>query len=327
MRSRVIVGALVFQEDLRRLFERIAVLGLRRSLRPSSPDVLDAITRACTELAANHIGALIVLPGREPLTRHLDGGVFLRGRVSTPLLRSLFDAHSPGHDGAIVIEGNEVSRFSVHLPLSTNLDALRDVGTRHTAALGLAERTDALCIVVSEERGRISLAWNGELRAVANDAELRDALQRFQSALKPAQQTGIEVLQQRLVAGRREVAAALALSTLLWLLLVPGSTIARDELEIPIEVENLPEGYVLDHIEPTHVRVTVEGLRRDLFLAGSNRIFVRLDGLLAQLGRRTFAVGPEAVVAPEDLRVLGLTPDTVRLELHRADLEPVDAVR
>ena len=76
-------------------FERIAVLGLRRSLRPSSPDVLDAITRACTELAAKKIGALIVLPGREPLTRHLDGGVFLRGRVSTPLLLSLFDAHSP----------------------------------------------------------------------------------------------------------------------------------------------------------------------------------------------------------------------------------------
>src|SRR5262245_19282787 len=159
----VIVTVVVFQDDLRRLFERIAIVGLGRRLPEPPPGALEAIVRALSRLASLPIGALLVVPGREPLDRHLEGGVPLDGLVSEPLLLSLFDPGSPGHDGAILVEGERVTRFAVHLPLSTAREQLGAHGTRHAAALGLAERCDALCLVVSEERGTISAASEGRL--------------------------------------------------------------------------------------------------------------------------------------------------------------------
>ena len=172
----VLMLIVIFQDDLRRLFERIAVAGLRpRRARPG-PGVIEILTRAAAELASSRTGALIVIPGRDPLGRHLEGGVHLRGRISEALLLSLFDPHSVGHDGAVIVEGNEVSRFGVHLPLSSDPAALGPGGTRHAAALGLAERNDALCIVVSEERGTISVARNGRLRQLASVSQLAEEL-------------------------------------------------------------------------------------------------------------------------------------------------------
>ena len=105
---------------------------------------------------------MIVLQGNDPLERHINGGTNLDGIVSEPLLESLFDPHSIGHDGAVIIDGNRVTKFGCHLPLSMNTSKYENIGLRHTAALGLAERSDAICIVVSEERGTISLAYHGK---------------------------------------------------------------------------------------------------------------------------------------------------------------------
>ena len=107
----------VFQDDLRRLFEGIAVWGLRRGAPHPPPDVVQSLVGVMMQLAQNRIGALLVLPGREPLERHVDGGIHLDGRLSEPLLLSLFDPASSGHDGAIVVRANKVVRFGAHLPL------------------------------------------------------------------------------------------------------------------------------------------------------------------------------------------------------------------
>jgi DNA integrity scanning protein DisA with diadenylate cyclase activity len=128
------------------------------------------------------MGALIVIPGRESIERHTEGGIEIDARLSEPLLLSLFDPNSPGHDGAVVIQGSRISAFAVHLPLST-VPAGR--GTRHAAALGLAERCDALCVVVSEERGTISLAREGAIRPIANEAQLAGDLPQLSLRMLP----------------------------------------------------------------------------------------------------------------------------------------------
>src|SRR5690606_23301634 len=94
----VLVLVVVFQEDLRRALDQLAVWGLRRKPQSAPPDAVDVLTRTVRRLAATRTGALIVIPGREPLDRHVDGGVELGGRLSEPLLLSIFDPHSPGHD-------------------------------------------------------------------------------------------------------------------------------------------------------------------------------------------------------------------------------------
>jgi uncharacterized protein (TIGR00159 family) len=219
----VIVIVVIFQEELRYAFERIAMWSLRRGGRePVTPEAVETLVTSVAKLAEEHIGALIVLHGRDPLDRHVDGGWSLDGEVSLPLLDSIFDTHSLGHDGAVIIENGRVARFGCHLPLSKEFAATTDLGTRHTAALGVSERTDAFCIVVSEERGTIRLTRHGELEVMPDAAALRARIERFvaEMAPRPAKDT----LKMLVTHNMREKGMALAVSTLMWMLLAGVGT-------------------------------------------------------------------------------------------------------
>ncbi|MCU0669208.1 MAG: diadenylate cyclase [Myxococcota bacterium] len=311
----VIVLVVVFQEDLRRLFEQIAIWGLRRKPPSAPPDAVDALVGAVRRLVAQRCGALFVIPGREPLDRHVAGGVPLGGLVSEPLLLSLFDPHSPGHDGAVSIEGDRVMRFAVHLPLSTDHAQLGMGGTRHAAALGLAERADALCIVVSEERGTVSIARDGRLRTLAGPELLARETRRFLADRWPKQaprrSRALELLRRW-----PEALFAVGTSAGLWLLLVPGATVAQYQRRLPVEVENLPAGWALESVEPTEVEVVLEGRRRDVYLAmQQDKLSIKVDALLVQLGRRTFEVGPEQVEHPDSVTPVSVAPARVKLNV------------
>ncbi|MEX2207762.1 MAG: diadenylate cyclase [Myxococcota bacterium] len=317
----VVMLIVVFQAELRHAFERIAVLGLRWTRNGSLPgarDPKETLVRSAAGLVAAGRGGLIVLPGRDPIDRHVEGGITLGGRLSEPILLSIFDPHSPGHDGAVILEGDQIARFAVHLPLSSDFAQLGGHGTRHAAALGLAERTDALCVVISEERGTVSVAHLGTLRELRQPAELSLALRDFTAA-----QAGQETVRRRpraLVCERwRELSASLVLAVLLWVLVVPGSEIAETVVRVPIVIENLPPDWTIERIAPTEVDATVAGLRRDLFFVDASRFSVNLDAELAQFGRRTFELSPDDVRHPPELEVRAIDPLKVRLDLRKED--------
>ena len=311
----VLVLVVVFQDDIRRALEQIAVWGLRRRPRVAPADTVDAIVGAVRRMAAERTGALIVLPGREPLDRHMAGGIELDGKLSEPLLLSIFDASSPGHDGAVLVEGDRVKRFAIHLPLSTDSAQLSGTGTRHAAALGLAERSDALCVVVSEERGSVSVARDARLVRLSGPEALAAELRRFlQRVPEQAERGGV----LRGVARRwPEALVATAASAALWPLLVPGSAVDRFTRRVPVVIENLPEGYELESVDPPEVEVVFEGSRRSLLFAagGAARAEVHVDALLAQLGRRTFEVDPGDVRHPDGWRPIDVEPDRVKISL------------
>ena len=304
----------VFQDDLRRLFEGIAVWGLRRNAPHPPPDVENSLVEAMMKLAQGRVGALVVLPGREPLERHLDGGTYLDGRFSEPLLLSLFDSASPGHDGAVVIRANKIIRFGAHLPLSNDRTRLGPhVGTRHAAALGLAERSDALCLVVSEERGEISVAREGEIRRVESVENLRAEVHRFveRFARAPLARSGLS----RMGGAWREALLALGLAAGLWYIAIPGGALETMDRRVPIVVENLPDGYRLVSVSPSDVAVRFEGRRRDLYLASATDLAVEVDALLVQLGRRTFSLSLDQVKSPEEIRPVSIEPAQVKLSI------------
>jgi uncharacterized protein (TIGR00159 family) len=311
----VIVLVVVFQDDLRRLVEQLGVWGLRRRAPTAPETALDVVVRSVTRLIETRRGALLVLPGREPLDRHLEGGVKLDARLSEPLLLSLFDPNSPGHDGAVLLQGDRIVRFAVHLPLSDNRSALRGGGTRHAAALGLAEHSDALVVVVSEERGAVSLAREGRLTPLPGPEALSEELRRFTAGTAPAPRGAVRGIAARWPEALVAVVAAAAM----WLVVVPGASVGEVERQVPVVVENLPQGYELDSVSPPQVTVVLEGRRSRLVLADLDEIAVRVDALLAQLGRRTFTVGPSEVQHPEGMRVLDVSPNQVRLSVKRPD--------
>ena len=310
----VLVLVVVFQDDLRRIFEQVGAWVSRRRGEEPSGGPNDMLVRAVEQLASARTGALIVVPGREPIDRHLEGGVELDGLLSQPLLLSLFDASSPGHDGAVVLVNDRITRFAVHLPLSTDREQLVGVGTRHAAALGLSERTDALCIVVSEERGTISLSVGGRLRLVERPRALAIELRRHQRPT-PLRSSGNGWREPRF----RDAILAVGIAAGLWVVQVPGSVVTEVEVEAPVVVDKLPSELRLEGVEPKGVRVRLSGRRRDLVLARSGSVEVRVDALLARLGRRTFPITPDLVERPEGLEVTSVRPERVKITIGRAE--------
>jgi uncharacterized protein (TIGR00159 family) len=309
----IVLVVVVFQDDLRSAFEQIGRLGTRRRVVATTGGALDAVVRAVERMAAERTGALIVVPGRESPDRFLEGGVSAGGWLSEELLLSIFDAHSPGHDGAVVIDGSRVGRFGVHLPLSNDLAQLGGLGTRHAAALGLAERSDAFCIVVSEERGTVSVARDGQLRRLSDAQELVSELQPFLDHSVPTSTGRLSTLRQRWPEALAAVASALAL----WFLVVPGSSVVDVTRDVVVRVENLPDGYELLEVDPPKVSVTLSGPRRTLLIGSLDEVSVRLDAFLAQLGRRTFQVSLDDVVHPEGIDVLEISPRKVVISVRQ----------
>jgi uncharacterized protein (TIGR00159 family) len=215
----IIAIVVIFQEELRHIFERIAVWSLRRGTSAQMPPrVIEIVVRAVSDFARDRIGALIVIQGRDPIERHIEGGWDLDGELSEALLESIFDSHSLGHDGAVLVANGRAAKFGCQLPLSKDFARIGNLGTRHAAALGLSERTDSLIVVVSEEKGSIALAQKGELKIVPDFTGLEKELERFvaEKVPKPPSQTFGDFFAHNL----KEKTIALLFSVLVWLLFI-----------------------------------------------------------------------------------------------------------
>jgi diadenylate cyclase len=160
----VIAIAIVFQPELRKIFTRIGSREwIRGANRPNVPH-LETLLAALEQLSSRHMGALIVFPRAVGLRNIIQTGTPVDAELSTGLLLSIFHEGTPLHDGAIVVDGSRVAAAGCFLPLSEREDVQSVFGTRHRAALGLAEETDAVIVVVSEENGAVSLAHDGDVR-------------------------------------------------------------------------------------------------------------------------------------------------------------------
>lgn len=313
----LIMIVVIFQEELRQFFERIAVWSLARKRVPAlGSQTSDILVRTLSDLAKEHVGALMVIRGNDPLERHITGGIALDGKLSGPLLKSIFDPHSPGHDGAVLVEQDNITRFAAHLPLSKDLTQLTHVGTRHSAALGLAELTDALCIVVSEERGTISFARDGKLREVENLQQLGAVIDSFLRTKFPStQQSNISLQFFR----ENWIAKAISLSLAIgfWYIFVPGSKTVQVSYRIPVSVENLPADLRVEDIEPPMVNATFSGPRRAFYLFDARKIRVAIDVSMAELGRRTFNISEQNIRYPKELTLTEVSPSTLRLSVKK----------
>jgi diadenylate cyclase len=186
-----LVLVVLFQPELRRALAQLARSPLfqrmTRATQEAQGHVLEDVVKAAEALAGKRMGALVVLERTMGLEHYAELGVPLEARVSPDLLVSLFLPYSPLHDGAVIIREERLAAAGCFLPLSRNAQVGRQLGTRHRAALGLSEETDAVVVAVSEENGRISLAVGGQLEVPAEPEALRRRLaELFSLADAPA---------------------------------------------------------------------------------------------------------------------------------------------
>jgi diadenylate cyclase len=183
----------LYQQELRKALASIGQAPLFRFLNPSSrPGTLDEIAFTVRSLAQRRMGALIVLERDVGLRGYVEGGILLDAVVNYDLLLSIFNPKSPLHDGAVIIQGDRIAAAACFLPISVNPQLSKELGTRHRAAIGITEDTDAAAIVVSEETGRVSLVEDGGIVSVSDldsfPARLREAMKKAEppaQALEP----------------------------------------------------------------------------------------------------------------------------------------------
>ncbi len=154
----------IFQDQIR---EALATFGTTSILGLGTPQIVEStlneIVRTASALSKSRTGALIVLEGKQGLREYTEKGTQLDAEVSAELLMNIFTPNAPLHDGAVIVRGDRIAAAGCFLPLTKQLDIDSDLGTRHRAALGMSDQSDALALVVSEETGHIAIAFDGRL--------------------------------------------------------------------------------------------------------------------------------------------------------------------
>jgi len=318
---------IIFHEEFRRIFEQIALFSFRSMFKrkQTTSDIkkqINIISDTIFDLAREKVGALIVFPAKDSIRRHIQGGIALQGLLSPALLKSIFDTHSEGHDGAAVIERGIITRFTCHLPLSKNISVLEKSGTRHAAALGLSEVSDALCLVASEERGTVSFCRFGKIEKAEDQEKLTEILQNFYDEIYPQKKSHRSVL-SHFTANLKEKAAAVLIAVVLWFVVVHESVIVYKSFVVPIEYIGLSDQFYVDNIEPAEIKIILSAPRRNFYFVKKEDIGLELNLFFTSEPQdrnewkyETIATGSD-VKLPEDLNIVNIFPRNITLHIKK----------
>ncbi|MCE5275537.1 MAG: diadenylate cyclase [Syntrophaceae bacterium] len=315
----IIALVVIFQEDIRRFFERIATLRnvgkTHRKADKAHDSTIEAIIESVADFASKRIGAIIVIQGQDPLERHLKGGNPLDGLATKPLLLSIFDVHSIGHDGAVIINHNRIEKFGCHLPLSMNTEKIGEFGLRHTAALGLSERCDALCIVISEEKGTITVVLDGEIRRLKNAAELRTVIEKYYEDNLPEQ--GKVISSHWFRQNTMEKALALVLALGLWFVFGYQKDMVQRDYIIPIEYRKISQDWEIEESRDKDATITLMGSSQAFSLFDAKNLKISIDLSSLNEGRQTIKLLADMVNMPSNLTLVKINPDRIIITAHR----------
>ena len=167
---------LLFQNELRRALTEAGQIKLFRHFFTQGGEFIDEIIKAVNIMSKRRIGGLIVIERQNPLKTFIDTGVEIDSAVTSDLLRTIFAPFSPLHDGAAIIRNNRIVAAGCILPLSDDPTLSKELGTRHRAAIGLSEESDAIVIVVSEETGNISFSAGGDIKEKISSISLKSMI-------------------------------------------------------------------------------------------------------------------------------------------------------
>ena len=321
--SQVALVALIviFQPELRKIFERAA--SLRRSeIRDLGSEVSQIIVDSLVKMAEQRRGAIVVFPGKEPLEEWLAGGYKLDARPSKPLIMSIFDPNSPGHDGALIVERGKFTRFGVRLPISQTSKLPEELGTRHHAAMGIAEKSDALAIAVSEERGKITVFTKGKFKQQNDREKLVEAI------LSHWKKTASFPL--KLPEGKArwlvfsQLLASLVLAVFLWSsLIIAQSQILERIVSVPVGYSASPPNLTLVGDRQREVRLHLAGPKSELDAMNLAQLSAKINLAKTEAGKQTFPITAENIKLPEDVRLLEVVPSSIELVLAEIEEQEV----
>lgn len=268
------------------------------------------IVETVYEMARRRCGALIVFPAKEDIEDFLQGGISWNGLISKEMLQSIFWHDNPVHDGAAIIEGDRIAKVGVILPLSKQSDFPSSYGTRHLAAIGLSEITDALVLVVSEETGKVAVAKDSKVFEIRNEMDLTRKLENHMGITEKDPRGN---LKEKIEIGLAAILSILFV-TGIWFSFTRGME-TLVSLEIPIEYMNRNPGMEFFYASANAVNLNLIGSRPLIQSIQPEQIKVRVDLGKAKVGPNTYTINEKNVTLPPGIFLKKVEPSVVNLTL------------
>ncbi len=316
----IVLLIVVFQSEIRQTLYKFSLLrhqfaGGKKQQEERFQEVVETLFL----FAERRIGALLVFKRNESLDDLMLNGVRLDSEINPQLLESIFSDGTPLHDGAALIENGRLALAACHLPLSVNSDLPQFLGTRHRAALGLSERTDAVVAVVSEERGQVSLAVNGELKPYDSTVELLAALNDL---FATPGQNGDKGFWSMLGSNLLPKVAILAVVIVFWTLVSSrqGQIVT---VSAPVRMHGLPANLVLVRSTPETVDVQLRSYSMLTPLPSKLDIAADVDVSAVQEGAASVRIKNSDFKLPAGMSVNAATPATIKIVTDRKERKKV----
>jgi uncharacterized protein (TIGR00159 family) len=311
----VLVIVVVFRNEIRDVVLQTSPARLFLG-RPYQPETIDLpeLERTVFKMAKNKTGAMLVFQQRDRLAEHLSEGIPLQGKWSPEIMVSIFAKESPLHDGAAIIQGDRIKLVGTYLPLTKKEGLPRQYGTRHRAAIGLSEMTDVVVVVISEERGEVSVVHRGEVERIPEPPQLQMVLTglllKSYTAVKPRTRVR-ELLTQ---------AGGLLLTFLLvsasWSI-YSGKQLSLINVTTAVDFRNIPESLELRRSSAERVEVQITGKRRLVSALKPEQVDAFLDLSEVEEGYHRIVLNGDNIELPLGLEVVRITPAAIRLEMEK----------
>ncbi|MCP4669379.1 MAG: hypothetical protein GY849_23855, partial [Deltaproteobacteria bacterium] len=273
----LILLLILFQSEIRQVLERVSPLRYLRWRRGSSREALPRdLAQTVFDMAGEKTGAIIVLERDDNPAEFLNGGQTIMALPEPALIKSIFNRHGPAHDGALVLSHHRLTRMGCILPLSKREDMTEQYGTRHLAALGLSERTDALCLVVSEERAEVSTVVDGRITIWKNPESLEKRLRELVGDSEVPGTKPKDLLKNAFIRNWGPKLGALTLVLFAWLVLANQQEMGKS-MAARIQYTRPRAGLTLDQRSAQKVRLALSGKRHAIEALRDGDVRVRID--------------------------------------------------
>ncbi len=306
-----IIIIVVFRNEISNVLQAKTLKTLLWDVTHKTVDTpVEVLLETVYELSRTHTGALIVLPARDSLEEVVHAGIPWNGQMSKEMLLSIFWPDNPVHDGAVILQGSRVREVGAILPLSRNKDLPSCYGTRHRAGLGLTEHTDAMVIIVSEERGNVTVARKGHLVEIRRMEELADVLHDHLG--------GAEGMARHPRRAKRELGIAALVSFLLvvgiWFTFSRGQE-SLVTLEVPVQYLNRSPGMEILSTSADKVRLNLTGADALIRNIRPEQVAVRINLANGQIGSNSFAITQDDIRLSPGIVIERVEPATVTVVL------------
>lgn len=306
----IILIIVVFQAEIRQALYRFSLLRhMLDSHQNTQHSQFQEVAETLFHLAANRTGALIVFQGNDSLQDLMTNGVVLNSEISPAMLESIFFNGAPLHDGAALINNGRIEKAACHLPLSVSPDVPQYLGTRHRAALGLSERCDAVIVVISEERGEVSLVTDGAIHQMNSPTELIVALDDL---LRSEVDRPRATIRQRYFSNVLPKVALLLGVCVFWGLI----TSRQGQIAVvsaPVRLHGVPDGLVLLRAQPEEVTVQVKAMSSLVPPPSKLDLTAEIDASEVTEGTTAIRVNHADIAAPSGMVITSVSPSSIKV--------------